>query len=50
MIGWWDDWQRYRVLPYGSDSLSTEPAIVYDVISLCGDAAATAFAERDDGG
>lgn len=34
-LSWWQNWQLFRILPFGSSSLLDEPAIVYDAIKAC---------------
>jgi hypothetical protein len=46
MVAWYDEWRQYGVLPYGSQSLSDEPALVFDAIRLCDSVASEAFREQ----
>ena len=32
---WWQDWERFKLLPGGGSEIATEPHIVYQVLSLC---------------
>ena len=34
-VRWWEDWDLFRALPFGSTSILDEPAIVSDVLRQC---------------
>jgi len=36
LLGWYREWKTYQILPYGSGSLLTEPAFVFEAIDLIG--------------
>jgi len=46
VVGWWDEWRRYGVLPFGGRSLDDEPAVVFDAIDLCQRTYDAAMAEK----
>lgn len=47
-VRWWEDWELFRVLPFGADSIKEEPAIVYSVLRQCAHVKAEIQAERHE--
>jgi hypothetical protein len=32
MVGWWREWKRYGIFPYGHTTIADEPAFVFEAI------------------
>ncbi len=45
-IVWWEDWETFRSLPFGSSSISHEPNIAYEVLRECARTRTAVEAER----
>ena len=45
-VKWFSDWRDYRILPFESDTLSNEPAYVYEVIDLMSQTMRTIEADK----
>jgi hypothetical protein len=50
LYGWWRDWKTFGCLPFGGRDLNEQPALVYEVLTLCEWEVARISAEEKKGG
>ena len=34
ILGWWAEWQRFKILPYGGSDIMSQPATVLEAFSF----------------